>query len=519
MPIILPNGREVGPPVRGRVAPADKARARAKRESRLRSRGRAAGDPLSFMEFMEQAWAVVEPGVPFSSNWHIEAIAEHLEAITRGEIKDLIISMPPRALKSRTVCVFWPAWEWAEVDPTNKWLFASYAHNLSKRDSVDCRRLIQSPWYRSRYGHVFSLVSDQNEKMRYENSRRGLRVATSVGGATTGEGGNRLVIDDPHNVRQIESEVQRHAVHEWYDKAWISRRNQPKTDARLIVAQRTHPDDLTGHVLRNEGTGEGGYYHLVLPMEYSVKRRVTTVTPLDWEDPRVEEGELLHPEHIGEEENRQFRRTMGDAYDAQYNQDPVPAGGNIVDPAWWKYWRTMPAGIEEVVISLDANFKGGNSAASSSKAAQKGSYACIQVWARRGSEKYLIERWRERAGFVGTREMLRAIARRHTPYNVILIEQAANGWAIIEDLQTELHSVTAIPPYGSKEARLQAVAPTIKAGDCYLPDPDQAGNEWVRDYIKSVAEHPKGIDGNDDGDATSQALNHMRGHTGTWRII
>lgn len=517
----LPNGRAIRHPGAVELSAVERARADAELELRLRSQQRHAAERLSLRAFTAQAWAVVEPGVPYRSNWHIDAISEHLTAISDGEIKDLIISMPPRMLKSRKVCVFWPAWEWAEREPALKWLFASYSHTLSKRDSVDCRRLIQSPWYRSRYGHVFSLVSDQNEKMRYENSRRGVRVATSVGGATTGEGGNRLVIDDPHNVKEVWSETQRQAVIDWHEKAWISRRNDPESDARLVVAQRTHPSDLIGHLLREHGTGPGGWYHLVLPMEYSPKRRVTTLTPLSedgrFEDPRTEEGELLHPERIGAEENAKLKRSMGAEYDAQYNQDPVPEGGHIVDPTWWRYFRETPAGLEEVILSWDCSFKGEQKRSGPRR--RGGSYACGQVWGRRGSQKFLLEQVRRRMGYVETREEIRRMAQRWPHYNAILIEEAANGYAVIEDLRQTIHSILPVRPRESKEARLQAVAPTVKAGDCYLPDPALTGNEWVRDYLKSLAEHPHGVDGNDEGDATSQALNYLRGHDGEFTPI
>jgi hypothetical protein len=156
-------------------------------------------------EFVRQAWPVVEPATEFVSGWHLDAICEHLEAVTRGQIHRLLISVPPRHMKSLAVSVFWPCWEWI-THPERRWLFCSYAAGLAIRDSVKCRRMVESPWYRRRWGDRFALTSDQNEKSRFENDKAGNRIAIGVGGAATGEGGDRLVVDDPHNVREAPSE-------------------------------------------------------------------------------------------------------------------------------------------------------------------------------------------------------------------------------------------------------------------------------------------------------------------------
>src|SRR6202171_4519631 len=143
-------------------------------------------------DFVRLAWPVVEPRPPFVDGWHIDAITDHLQAIARGEIRNLLINVPPRHMKSLLVSVFWPCWEWVRY-PQRRWLFSSYGASLSIRDSVKCRRLIESPWYQTNWGHRFSLTGDQNAKARFDNDRTGYRLSTSVGGAATGEGGDRLV--------------------------------------------------------------------------------------------------------------------------------------------------------------------------------------------------------------------------------------------------------------------------------------------------------------------------------------
>src|SRR5271169_247635 len=162
----------------------------------------------SLTEFVRQAWHVLEPSTVFVPGNHIEAIVEHLEAVSYGQIRNLIINVPPRHMKSLQVSVFWPAWEWTRW-PERRWLYSSYAASLSIRDSLKCRRLIESPWYQSRWGHVFSLTSDQNAKMRFDNNRSGYRLSTSVGGSVTGEGGDRIVCDEPHKVDEVISDAVR----------------------------------------------------------------------------------------------------------------------------------------------------------------------------------------------------------------------------------------------------------------------------------------------------------------------
>src|ERR1017187_10272020 len=149
----------------------------------------------SLREFVRKAWPIVEPATPFVPGGHIDAIIDHLESVSNGHIRNLLINVPPRHMKSLLVSVLWPAWEWTRW-PARRWLFSSYAATLSIRDSVKCRRLLESPWYKARWGHVFVLTGDQNAKMRFDNNRSGYRLSTSVGGAVTGEGGDRIVCDD-----------------------------------------------------------------------------------------------------------------------------------------------------------------------------------------------------------------------------------------------------------------------------------------------------------------------------------
>ena len=493
--VMLPSGVAFYVPGPGAAERSRQAAAELERRRRARER-RAALGRLGLLEFFAQAWPIVEAGKTFASNWHLGAIADHLEAVTAGDIRDLIISMPPRSLKSRLVSVAWPAWEWAEVNPSTRWVFASYAHTLAKRDSIDCRRIIESTWYQRRYADVVQLRHDQNVQIRYENTRSGVRIATSVGGATTGEGGDRLVIDDPHNAASVESKAKREAVINWHDGAWLSRRNDPMRSSMVIVAQRTHHRDLIGHVL---AAHDHGYAHLVLPLEYSPKR--STVTVLGWKDPRRREGELLHPERFDRAEAKKMRRRMGTRrFEAQYNQHTTDTGSMLVDRAWWRYWRVPPDGVDGIALSVDATFKKGLAS----------DYVVIQVWLRRGADRFLFYQWREQAGFVATRKALVSLAEAYPTYEAILVEEAANGHAIIDELRSVLGGIYAVPPIGSKVSRAEAAVPQVETGNVYLPDPTLPGYAWVLDYLAEWDDFGEDAEHDDQVDATTQYLNWSR---------
>ena len=288
-------------------------------------------------DYVGAAWNVIEPATPFVGNWHIDAISEHLEAVSARQIRKLIINIPPRHMKSLQASVFWPTWEWGPAHrPYTRWLFASYAEDLSTRDSVKCRRIIQSPWYQARWGDVYQLVTDQNVKRRFETTAMGYRLATSVDGQLTGEGGDIIVIDDAHNVRDGESEAKRTSCLEWWDRAMSTRLNDPRTGAYVIIMQRIHEDDLTGHILANEH----GWDHLMLPCQYEPTHPHALVSGIGFKDPRTKEGELIWPSRFGEPEIEEMKVKLG-SYGAagQLQQRPSPSGGGVFSREWFRYYR------------------------------------------------------------------------------------------------------------------------------------------------------------------------------------
>ncbi len=285
-----------------------------------------------------QAWPVLEPSTPFVPGFHIDAIIDHLGGNQpRGSIRNLLINVAAHHMKSLLVSVFWPAWEWIQW-PERRWLYSSYAATLSIRDSVKCRTLIMSPWYEIRWGNVFgALTGDQNTKGRFDNTRRrGIVWPPPGGGAATGEGGDRLVCDDPHNVQEPESESVRKGTLVWMDVVMSTRQNDPRSTSKTVVMQRCHQRDLSGHLLE-----QGGWEHLCLPAEYEATTRVSSI---GFSDLRTEPGELLWPERFGHIELTDLKRSMGSyAAAGQLQQRPSPAEGGMIKRYWFRYWQHRQA--------------------------------------------------------------------------------------------------------------------------------------------------------------------------------
>ena len=307
----------------------------------------------SLRHFVTAAWPLIEPGTVFVPNWHIDVICDHLEAVSRREIRRLVINIPPRCMKSVSVAVCWPMWVWLE-HPEHQWMFASYAEKLALRDSLKCRRLIETAGIRNagagrdltvleQIGYQgllralhgddhWQLAVDQNAKGKFENTATGYRLATSVNGTATGEGAHTVVIDDPHKAKEAESDDVRRGVCEWHDSTIPTRFNEPKRSAEVLIMQRLHEEDLTGHLV-----AKGDWEMLCLPMEYEPAH------PFVWpEDPRTEPGQLLWDERIGPDEVATLKRALG-AYNSagQLQQRPAPAEGMMFKRKDFRRYRTL----------------------------------------------------------------------------------------------------------------------------------------------------------------------------------
>jgi phage terminase large subunit-like protein len=442
----------------------------------------------SLHEFMRQAWPMVEGGVPFVDGWHIGAMAEHIEALSNREIKKLLINVPPRSTKSTLISVMLPAWIWINK-PEEKFLYAAYKHTISLKDSVNCRRLIQSEWYQSRWGHLYQIVGDQNTKGKFNNDKAGYRLISSVSASgTTGDGGDFLITDDPNSSEEIRSKIKRERAIEWFSRGWAIRKNNPKDTVMLNVQQRFHEDDISGHIISSDDDDE--WTKLILPMEYEPIRRCFTI-PLKstngelWRDPREKDGELLWPERFGEKELKELKKSLKSAYNiaGQLQQRPAPEEGGIIKKTWFRWWK------EEQYPKFIHTIQSWDTAFSDKK---DSSYSACTTWGifygdHNIPNLMLIGMWRGHVLYPELRKIAQKMAKDYRDdgtnefftanYNfkpdLILVEAKASGQVLIADLRRAGVMCTGFNPgkYGDKEGRLQAETGShmIECGRVWVP--------------------------------------------------
>lgn len=478
--------------------------------------------------FLSNAWKYIDASV-WRDGWPIEAVAEHLQAVVDGDIKRLIVNIPPRMGKSTITSVAFPAWTWAQPvrSPTSgpgvQFLMASYANQLVLRDSVKCRRLIESPWYQKLWGERFALNSDQNTKSRFSNDQGGERLITSVGAAVTGEGGSIIVIDDPNSASEAFSEATIESTIEWWDGTMSTRLNDQKTGAYVIIQQRLAENDLTGHVLEKD---VGEWTHLCLPMKYEADRAF--VTNIGWEDPRTEEGQLLWPDRFGDKEVANLERSLGPFMAAgQLQQRPEPAGGGIIKREWWKLWEeaSFPP-MDYIIASLDTAYT----------VKTNNDYSALSVWGvfttdatavanrvidAEGRPQYfdrtysesapklmMMHAWQERLEF---HDLVEKVAKTCKALKVdkLLVENKAAGISVSQELRrlygAEGFAVQLSDPKSmDKLARLYSVQHLFADGMVYAPD-----RTWADTVITQVGQFPKGKH-DDLVDTVSMSIRHLR---------
>ena len=288
-------------------------------------------------EFIRRAWHVLEPAQPYVHGWHMDAISEHLEAVSSGQITRLLINVPPGTMKSMSVGVFWPAWEWGPSGmPSLRFIGASHEENLAIRDNVKLRRLVQSTWYQERW--PLAMMGDQNAKTYFENEHTGWSQACPVR-SMTGRRGDRVKWDDPHSVEDSHSDAALEEANRVFRETLPTRLNSPKDSAIIVVMQRLSEKDVSGFILDQEL----GYEHLCLPMEYEGPRKATSI---GFVDPRTEEGELLFPERFPREVVERDKKIMGPyAVAGQFQQRPAPPTGGEFQPDMITVVDAVPAGM------------------------------------------------------------------------------------------------------------------------------------------------------------------------------
>jgi len=482
--------------------------------------------PRSLVKFIQLAWHIVEPGQPYKHNWHIDLICAHLEAITRGVMVDneryynrLLINVPPGAMKSLIVNVFWPAWEWGPRRmPSMRYVCASHSMDLAVRDSTKMRRLIQSEWYQDRWGDIVQLTGDQNAKTKFENTKTGFRQAVAAG-SITGARGDRVIIDDPLSVDDANSDAVRASVIEWFEQAVPTRLNNPDRSAIVVIMQRLHEEDPSGIILEKQADE---YDHIMIPMEYDPDRAAPTM--LGWEDPREIRGELYFedrfPRHVVERD----KKIMGSyAVSGQFQQTPTPDDGGIIRRSSWQLWEgeRFPD-FDYIIAAVDTAYTektendysamtvwGVFSEDPVADAAKTGAgYAIERVYKQPHPKAMLVYAWQERLAFG---DLVQKIAQTCTrfPISRVLIEDKAAGIPVATELR-RLYANKGFavqldnPGSTDKTSRLYSVQHLFEEKMVYAPD-----KSWADEVITQCQKFPKSKH-DDLVDTVSMAMRYLR---------
>ena len=478
-------------------------------------------------EFVKYFWHVLEPETPLVLGWSLEAICEHLEAVTYGEITRLLMNVPPGFMKSLLTQVFWPAWEWAIGKGHLRYVTFSYSASLTERDNRRFGDLVTCKEFRDLYGDVVKIVKKGDTLVI--NSKKGWKLASSVGGVGTGERGDRVTLDDPHNVKEAESDTVRTETVRWFRESMSNRLNDMDRGAIVIIMQRVHEDDVSGVIL-DLGLE---YCHLMIPMEFDAQR--VTPTKIGWVDPRLDDdldvcdGELAWPERFSASVVERTKKEVGPfAWAGQYQQSPAPRGGGMFKIEWWQVWEAVDGKFppfELVIASLDSAFT----------EKEQNDPSGLTVWGVFNNELgrrrlMLVHAWRKHLQFSGPRmemkpnESKASWTRRtqsqwgliewikhtceHYKVDKLLIEAKASGISAAQELRNRYSmldfSVQLCPVKGDKVARAVGVQATFANLGVYAPVRD-----WSDMVIQEMAMFPNGKY-DDLTDSTTQAVKFLR---------
>lgn len=483
------------------------------------------------LSFVEDFWHILEPDQPFKRDWPLEAICQHLEAVSFGEITRLLMNVPPGTMKSLLTDVFWPAWEWSAMKrPGKRFVAFSYSSSLTERDNERFAALLQNADFKAYYGTVFDLKKFGEKKVT--NNKRGWKLATSVGGVGTGERGDIVILDDPHNVKESESDTVRKETVRWFGESMSDRLNDLTKGAIVVIMQRVHEEDVSGEIL-SKGLD---YVHLCIPMEYiwsADEDGKPHENELGWSDPRWApdpeecDGDLMWPDRFPPAAVARLQKEKGPyAYAGQYQQTPEARGGGILKRDFWQHHEGKFPNFSYIVASLDSAYT----------EKEMNDPSALTVWGVFQNEYernrvMLIFGWRKLLQFEGMRLRPQAgenqkdfMDRQMREWGLVewtyetckkwkvdrlLIEAKASGISAAQSMrkryQNARFSIQLVEPEGDKVARAIAVQSTFSNRMVYAP----TERDWCVDLIDEAAVFPNGKH-DDYTDSTTQAIKHLR---------
>ena len=436
-----------------------------------------------FGSFVHRCVRTLNPGTRFLANWHIDAIGYQLERVRRGEIRRLIINLPPRYLKSLMVSVAFPAFLLGH-NPGRRIIGISYGDDLATKHASDFRSIVQSAWYQRAFPTMQITRSVDRET---HTTARGFRKTTSVNAALTGFGGDCFIIDDPQKPVDAQSEAQRNALNQWFSNTLVSRLDNKETGAIILVMQRVHMNDLAGYLIENSGDWT------VLSLAAIAEADEQVPIGKDSIHKRMA-GEALHPAHESLASLEALRKEVGpDIFSAQYQQAPVPAGGAMIKRNWLRYYDKLPERSyrTKVIQSWDTAAKDG----------AHNNWSVCTTWLIADKHYYLIDLTRGRYDYPRLRKTAIALAERFNP-NAVLIEDASTGTALTQELGQVLRKpIKPITPERDKVGRLFVQQDKFEAGRVLFPK----GASFLPDLERELLSFPQSKT-DDQVDSISQAL-------------
>jgi predicted phage terminase large subunit-like protein len=410
-----------------------------------------------FHSFIRKCFGTINPAEEFLDNWHLRALAWHLEECLKGNIRRLIITLPPRYMKSLCASVAFPAFALGH-DPSKKIICSGYSADVARKPSRDCRIIMQSSWYKDLFPHT-RISSDKNTEMEFTTTARGYRLTTSVGGTLTGRGGNLIIVDDPISADDATSASARNSVCEWYDRTLCTRSDNKTSDTIIMIMQRLHMDDPVGHLLAKGGEK---WVHLNLPVIAQEGQKIQ-IGPDKYHYRKV--GDLLHAEREPLATLDSIKSSMGSYhYTAQYLQNPIPIDGQIFKKGWFQPYDVAPTRTAdtELMLSWDMASKGG----------ELNDYSVCTAWLIKNKMYYLLDVFRDKLNYP---ELKQAVFRMAEKFQgaTMLIEDTAAGTAMLAELKNSKLAKTSrirgIIPIKDKVNRASTTSHLIESGKVWLP--------------------------------------------------
>jgi len=448
--------------------------------------------------FVQKVFTTLNPGVEYIDNWHVEAICFHLEKIIDGEIDRLLITIPPRHLKSICTSVALAAWVLGR-DPTQKMIVASYGADLANKHSRDFQRIIESNWYKALFPDMRHKPL-KNTTTEFITKQNGLRKAVSLGGAVTGFGADILIIDDLMKAQEARSETERANAKAYYEESLLSRFNNKKRGKVIVIQQRLHEDDFAGYLLE-----KGTFTHLNLP---AIAQEPQGIDLYRNRQKHRAPGDLLFPQQEPADTLEKLRLDMGGyAFSAQYLQNPTPIDGARVK---WDKVPTYEGSLDPKSFQIIAqSWDTGLTAEATSD------FSVCVTWGFRDGKWYLLDIYRDRLDYGPLKARVETMRAKWNAYRVVM-ENAATGQLLIRDFRNEGRKpLESYQPVGDKETRFEAQIAKLESGNYILP----AQAPFMDAFKKELSAFPNSKY-DDQVDATSQFLDwsmNRRGRSATNR--